>query len=55
MERVLERLPGAVYAYDERVRNGRVVAFAEDPNFRAQTRGLNRPFLNATVLAPSAR
>lgn len=50
----LERLPGAVFAYEERVGQGRVIAFAEDPNFRAYWRGANRLFLNAVVLGPSA-
>ena len=50
----LERLPGAVYAYEERVGGGRVVAFAEDLNYRAFTRGANRLFLNAVVLGPSS-
>jgi len=49
-----ERLPGAVYAYEQRVERGRVIAFAEEPNFRAYLRGLNRMFLNAVVLGPSA-
>ena len=49
-----ERLPGAVYAYEQRVQRGRVIAFAEEPNFRAYLRGLNRMFLNAVVLGPSA-
>jgi hypothetical protein len=51
----VERLPGHVFAYHERVGHGRVVAFAEDPNFRAQWRGANRMFLNAVILSPSAR
>jgi hypothetical protein len=50
----VERLPGAVYVYEERVGGGRVVAFAEDPNFRAFCRGANRLFLNAVVVGPSA-
>ncbi|MFW6175288.1 MAG: M14 family metallopeptidase [Acidobacteriota bacterium] len=50
----LERLPGAVFAYEERVGGGRIVAFAEDVNFRAFWRGANRLFLNAVVLGPSA-
>lgn len=50
----LERIPGAVYAYEERVGAGRVVAFTEDVNFRAFSRGLNRLFLNAAVVGPSA-
>lgn len=50
----LERLPGAVFAYEERVGGGRVIAFAEDVNFRGFWRGANRLFLNAVVLGPSA-
>ncbi|MBI1966552.1 MAG: hypothetical protein HYS40_01040 [Gemmatimonadetes bacterium] len=50
----LERLPGAVFAYEERVGQGRVIVFAEDPNFRGYWRGANRMFLNAVVLGPSA-
>ena len=50
----LDRIPGAVYAYEERVGDGRVILFAEDPNFRAYHRGVNRLFLNAVVLGPSA-
>ncbi len=49
----LERLPGAVYAYEERVGGGRVIAFTEDLNFRAFCRGANRLFLNAVVVGPS--
>lgn len=50
-----ERLAGGVYVYHERVSRGRVVAFAEDPNFRAQARGTNRLFLNAVLVSSSAR
>jgi hypothetical protein len=50
----LERLPGAVFAYEERVGRGRVIAFAEDLNFRGYWRGAERLFLNAVVLGPSA-
>ncbi|MGD2115883.1 MAG: hypothetical protein PVG07_12560, partial [Acidobacteriota bacterium] len=50
----LERLPGAVFAYDERVGRGRVIAFAEDVNFRGYWRGADRLFLNAVVLGPAA-
>ncbi len=50
----LDRLPGGVFAYEQRVGSGRVIAFAEDLNYRAFWRGANRLFLNAVVLGPSA-
>jgi hypothetical protein len=50
----LERLPGAVFAYEERVGRGRVIAFAEDVNYRGYFRGANRLFLNAVILSPNA-
>ena len=50
----LERLPTSVFVYEERIGLGRVILFAEDPNFRAYWRGANRLFLNAVVLSPSA-
>lgn len=53
----LQRLPGAVAVYEQRVGGGgggRVIAFAEDPSFRAFHRGMNRMFLNAVILGPSA-
>jgi hypothetical protein len=50
-----DRLPGAVFLYEERVGRGRVIAFAEDPNFRGYLRGTDRLFLNAVVVGPSAR
>jgi hypothetical protein len=43
-----------VFAYEERVDRGRVIAFAEDVNYRAYFRGANRLFLNAVILGPSA-
>jgi hypothetical protein len=49
-----ERLPGKVAVYEERVGLGRVIVFAEEPNFRAFARGMNRMFLNAVVLGPGA-
>jgi hypothetical protein len=49
-----ERLPETVFLYEERLGRGRVILFAEDPNFRAYWRGANRLFLNAVVLSPSA-
>ena len=48
-----ERIPGKVFLYEQRVGAGRVIAFAEDPNYRAYFRGANRLFLNAVVLGPS--
>ena len=53
-EETLARIPGAVFAYEERVGSGRVIAFAEDPNYRGYFRGANRMFLNAVILGPSA-
>jgi hypothetical protein len=53
-QETLERIPDAVFAYEERVGGGRVIAFAEDPNYRAYFRGANRMFLNAVILGPSA-
>jgi hypothetical protein len=50
-----ERLPDAVFVYEERVGRGRVIAFAEDPNFRGYLRGTDRLFLNAVVVGPSGR
>ncbi len=49
-----ERLSGSVFLYEERVDRGRVILFAEDPNFRGYWRGADRLFLNAVVLSPSA-
>jgi hypothetical protein len=48
------RLPGGVAVYEERVGRGRVIAFAEDVNFRGYWRGTDRLFLNAVVVGPSA-
>ncbi|MEN8375528.1 MAG: M14 family zinc carboxypeptidase [Gemmatimonadota bacterium] len=48
------RLAGAVAVYEQRVGRGRVIAFAEDPNFRGYWRGTERLFLNAVVIGPSA-
>ncbi|MEE8524242.1 MAG: M14 family zinc carboxypeptidase [Thermoanaerobaculia bacterium] len=50
----LERVPSAVLAYDEKIGRGRVVAFAEDLNYRGYWRGADRLFLNAVLLGPSA-
>ncbi|HEX2224560.1 MAG TPA: hypothetical protein VHN15_10175, partial [Thermoanaerobaculia bacterium] len=50
----VDRLPEAVFAYEERIGQGRVIAFAEDLNFRGFWRGSDRLFLNAVVVGPSA-
>lgn len=49
-----ERLPDAVFLYEERIGRGRIILFAEDPNFRGYWRGADRLFLNAVLLGPSA-
>ena len=51
----LDRLAGSVFVYEERVGLGRVIAFAEDVNFRGFWRGARRLFLNAVVVGPSGR
>jgi hypothetical protein len=53
-QETLERIPDAVFVYEERVDGGRVIAFAEDPNYRGYFRAANRLFLNAVILGPSA-
>ncbi|MEA5445074.1 M14 family zinc carboxypeptidase [Gammaproteobacteria bacterium AB-CW1] len=53
-EESLDKLPGGVFAWEQRVGSGRVVAFPEDLNFRGYWRGVDRLFLNAVVLGPSA-
>ena len=50
----LARVPGKVYAYEQRVSRGRVIVFAEEVSFRAFARGTNRLLLNGIVLGPSA-
>lgn len=49
----LERLPGSVLLWQERVGSGQVILFTEDPNFRGYWRGANRLFLNAVILGAS--
>ncbi len=53
-EENLERLPGSVFLYEQRIGSGRVISFAEDVNFRGYWRGIDRLFLNAVILGPSA-
>ncbi|TVQ04702.1 MAG: hypothetical protein EA359_05590 [Balneolaceae bacterium] len=49
-----ERLPGSVFLYEQRIGQGRFISFAEDVNFRGYWRGVDRLFLNAVILGPSA-
>jgi hypothetical protein len=49
-----ERLRESVFLYEERIGSGRIISFAEDPNFRGYWRGADRLFLNAVLLGPSA-
>ena len=53
-EENIERLPGSVFAYEQRIGSGRIISFSEDLNFRGYWRGTNRLFLNAIILGPSA-
>ncbi|QYK52266.1 MAG: hypothetical protein KF824_08350 [Fimbriimonadaceae bacterium] len=46
-------LQGITWAHDERVGQGRVVAFPFDPTDRAQWPGLYKMLLNAMILGPS--
>jgi hypothetical protein len=50
----IERLPGSVFLYEQRIGSGRIISFAEDVNFRGYWRGADRLFLNAIILGPSA-
>ncbi len=47
------RLAASPYLWTERVGRGRVIGFADDPNFRDQWRGLLPLFANAVFLGPS--
>ncbi|RMD93823.1 MAG: hypothetical protein D6814_15155, partial [Calditrichaeota bacterium] len=46
---VQKRMAGAVFAYEQKQGRGRVILFAEDPNFRGYWRGADRLFLNAVL------
>ena len=50
-----ERLRGAAYLIDEPHQRGRVIVFADDPNFRSFWRGLEKLFTNALLLGPSLK
>jgi hypothetical protein len=47
-----EKISGTPYLVEERVGEGKLILFADDPNFRLMLRGLNRLFLNAVLFAP---
>ena len=47
------RIAGSPYLWTERVGQGRVIAFAGDPNFRDMWRGLLPIFANSVLLGGS--
>ena len=49
----LAKLAGTPYLVEEPVGRGKIILFADDPNFRLMLRGLRRLFLNAVLLSPS--
>ncbi len=51
---VAERMAGGVFLYEQKHGRGRVILFAEDPNFRGYWRGADRLFLNAVLFGASA-
>ncbi|MCH8558776.1 MAG: hypothetical protein LAT84_13190, partial [Balneolia bacterium] len=52
-EENMERLPGSVLLWEERIGSGNIILFTEDPNFRGYWRGANRLFMNAVILGAS--
>jgi hypothetical protein len=54
-EEALEELSGAAYLIEETLGSGRVILYADDPNFRASWDRLTRLFLNAIFFAPSLK
>jgi hypothetical protein len=46
------QLPQKAYVIDHPLGRGRVIAFAEDPNFRALAHASGLLFINAVVLGP---
>ena len=50
---MLEALPGKAYLIDERVDQGHIILYADDPNFRAYWDGLDRLFFNSLLFGPS--
>jgi zinc carboxypeptidase len=47
-----KKLSGTPYLVEEPVGEGKLILFADDPNFRLMLRGLNRLFLNAVLFSP---
>lgn len=47
-----QRIANSAYLTRERMKNGQVIMFAGQPNFRGSTRGTNRLLLNAVVYGP---
>lgn len=52
-EEMMEALPGKVYLIDERVGQGHIILYADDPNFRAYWDSLSRLFFNSILFGPS--
>jgi len=52
-DEALKALAGSAYLIDEKVGKGRVILFADDPNFRASWDRLTRLFFNAVFFAPN--
>ncbi len=48
-------LEGTARMVDESVGSGRVILFADDPNFRLIWPSLSKLFLNAILIAPTIR
>jgi len=46
------QIPGKAYLMHQPMGRGHVVAFAEDPNYRAFSDGLNLFFMNGVLLGP---
>jgi hypothetical protein len=53
LEEVKQQLPGKAYLMYQANERGHVVAFAQDPNYRAYFDGLNLLFLNPIFFGPS--
>jgi hypothetical protein len=54
-EATRKQMPNKAYLMHQPMGRGQVVAFAEDPNYRAFLDGLNLMFLNAALFGPSHR